>query len=289
MWTAPLSALLLQLALALVAALVVRRSKLTAALLGGAAFLGAPWLAGPVPLLRGLTALIGGIGLLRIIDLVRSKEPWDARRRLFHVMTYVDSRTLRAAPRQIAFASLGRAILWAALAVLALEVAASPQRLARWAGGLVFAYAAIEAGYQVIGATYRAIGFVTPPLHVLPIASLSVAELWGMRWARPISAWIRETCFNPLARRGHARIGVVLGFLASAVGHAYPIVVASSLAMAGIMFAFFVVQALFITAESALRTSRWPRWARRTWTITLMVASSPLFVEPALHLVLPPT
>lgn len=34
------------------------------------------------------------------------------------------------------------------------------------------------------------------------------------------------------------------------------------------------------------RASRWPRAARRTWTLTIMVASSPLFVEPTLRVLL---
>jgi len=44
-----------------------------------------------------------------------------------------------------------------------------------------------KAVQRLAVAAYRALGFVTPPLHVLPRASLSVGELWGKRWARPIS------------------------------------------------------------------------------------------------------
>ncbi|MBX3186578.1 MAG: hypothetical protein KF819_06170 [Labilithrix sp.] len=285
MWTSPLCALLLQSALAGVAALLARRAKPVALALGAAAFLGAPWLAGSIPLLRGLSALVGGIGLLRVIDVVRTNEPWSAWRRVLHVASFVDSRTLRRARAHLEGRALGRAVLWAALAAAGFHVAHAPQHLLRWGGGLVFAYATIEAGYALIGAAYRALGFVAPPLHVWPVASLSVGELWGTRWARPVSAWLRENCFRPLARRGHPMLGLLLGFVASAGGHAYPVRVALDLPMAAMMFAFFLVQGVFVLLESRLGASRWPRPARRAWTVTVMIASSPLFVEPALRVV----
>lgn len=283
MWTGPQVALPLQVALAVVAALVARRAKPVAVVLGAAGFFGVPWLAGPIPLVRGLDALLGGVALLRVIDLARSNESWDAQRRLLHVFSFVDSRTLRPAPRQVDFRAIGRALAWDALSAAGFYVAHSPSQLVRWAGGLVFVYAAIEAGYELICAAYRALGFVTPRLHALPLASLSVTELWGMRWARPVSAWLRETCFRPLVRLGHPKVGLVLAFAASALGHAYPVVVAVDLSLGAVMFAFFVAQAIFVILEAVLGASRWPRPARRTWTIVLMVGSSPLFVEPALR------
>lgn len=283
MGTEPLLALLVQSALAGAAALLARRAKPVALVLGAAAFLGAPWLAGPIPLLRGLSALLGGVGLLRVIDLVRFREPWSAWRRVLHVLSFVDSRTLRRAPLHLDFGALGRALLWAALAVAAFRVAHSPRQLVRWAGGLVFAYAVIEAGYALTGAAYRALGFVAPRLHVSPVASLSVGELWGVRWARPVSAWLRETCFRPLARRGHPMLGLLVGFVASGLGHAYPVLVALDLPMAAMMLAFFLAQAVFVMLETRLGVSRWTRPARRAWTVTIMIASSPLFVEPALR------
>jgi hypothetical protein len=283
MGTGPLSALLVQGALVAGAALLARRAKAAALLVGAAAFLGAPWLAGPNVLVRGLCSLLGGVALLRVIDTVRSREPWSASRRLLHVVSFVDSRTLRRAPLHVDVLALGRALLWAALAAAGLYVAHSPRVLVRWGGGLVLAYSIVESGYLLTGAGYRALGFVATRLHVWPVASLSVGELWGVRWARPVSAWLRETCFRPLARRGHPRLGLLLGFVASGVGHAYPVLVALDLPMAASMLAFFLVQGSFVILEVRLGVSRWSRLARRAWTITLMVASSPLFVEPALR------
>ena len=283
MWREPLSALLLESALTAAAALLAPRAKPAALVLGAVAFLVIPWFAGPIVLLRGLCALLGGFGLLRVIDTVRSREPWSARRRVFHVLSFVDSRTLRRAPSHVDFLALGRSLLWAALAAGGFYFAHSPRVLVRWSAGLVLTYGVIESGYVLARATYRALGFVAPPLHVRPIASLSVGELWGVRWARPVSTWLRETCFRPLARRGRPLLGLLLGFGVSAIGHAYPVFVALDLPMAAMMFSFFLVQGGFVILETRLGASRWSRPARRAWTVTIMVVSSPLFVEPALR------
>lgn len=126
---------------------------------------------------------------------------------------------------------------------------------------------------------YRAIGLVTPRLHVNPLASLSVGELWGVRWARPTSTWLRETCLRPLARRRHATLGLFLGFVVSAVGHAYAILVATDV-LAATMLAFFLAQGLVAIVEPRLGVPRRSRGARRVWTVTIMIGSSPLFIEP---------
>jgi hypothetical protein len=283
MWTQPLEALGLQIALAVVAALVARRAKTLALVLGGAAFFGVPWLSGPLPVFRGLITLNGFVVVLRVVDVVRSREPWTAARRVLHVLSFVDTRTLRRAPRRIDAAALGRTALWTALAAGAFYVARSPHLFVRWAGGVVFVYSGIEAGYSYFRAHYRSLGFETPPLHVWPVASTSIKELWGTRWARPVSAWLRETCFLPLARRGHPTLGLMLGFVVSAIGHAYPVLVALDMRMAAAMLAFFVAQGIFVVLEARLGAARWPLAARHVWTVTIMVASSPLFVEPALR------
>jgi hypothetical protein len=227
------------------------------------------------------------VATFRVIDLVRSREPWSASRRIAHVLSFIDSRLLRRERPRIDLGALAAVLVWGCLAMLALHAVRSLAPLwLRLGGGLVFAYAAIDAGYAMVRAGYRAVGFVTPPLHVWPLASLSVAELWGRRWARPVSHWLRETCFLPLARRGHPPLGILLGFVVSAFGHAYPILVALGPAMAAMMLGYFVVQGLVVVAEARLGIARWPRAARRVWTIVIMLATSPLFVVPCLRVVL---
>lgn len=282
----PLQAMLVQSMLAVAAAVLAKRAKPIAIVFGIIGFVMVPWSAGPVALLRGLSALTGFVNLLRIVDVVRFGDRWSSVRRVLHVVSFVDSRTLRRAPRHVDLAAIGRGLLWAALAGAGLWAIHAPHHLARLAAGLVLVYAAIESAYAFFEAVYRAIGFVTPPLHVLPLASLSIGELWGTRWARPISTWLRETCFRPLARRGYPVLGIALGFAVSAIGHAVPTLVALDVTMAAMMFAFFLVQGVFVLAEAKLGVARWSRPARRAWTVTWMVASSPLFVSPVLRAML---
>jgi hypothetical protein len=279
--------------LVVLAASIAPTHKLLALTLSAAASLALPWLAGPIPLVRGTFALVLFVAAFRVIDLVRSREPWSARRRIVHALSVIDSRLLRRERPRIDLGALAAALVWGGLAGLALHAvrnlapgyAVNPLWL-RLGGGLVFAYAAIDSGYAMVRAGYRALGFVTPPLHVWPLASMSVGELWGMRWARPVSHWLRETCFLPLARRGHPALGVLLCFVASAFGHAYPVLVALGPAMAAMMFGYFVVQGLVVVAEPRLGMAKWPRPLRHFWTIVIMFATSPLFVAPCLHVVL---
>jgi hypothetical protein len=289
---APLGVLGASATLIVVAASIAPKHKVLALALSAVVMLGLPWLAGPIPLVRGLFAL-NFMAVFRMIDLVRCREPWSVGRRIVHALSFIDSRLLRRERPRIDAGALVVALVWGGLAMLAFHVVrdvaprcAVGQLWLRLGGGLVFAYATIDAGYVVVRAGYRAMGFVTPPLHVWPLASMSVAELWGTRWARPVSHWLRETCFLPLARRGHPALGMLLGFVVSAFGHAYAVLVAAGPAMATMMLGYFVVQGLVVVAETRLGIATWPRAVRRSWTLAIMLATSPLFVVPCLRVVL---
>src|SRR5664279_2002316 len=100
---------------------------------------------------------------------------------------------------------------------------------------------------------YSALGFDTPPLHIAPVRSRSVQELWGERWARPISDWLSETFFRPWARRRRPLLGIVLAFSVSAAFHAYAVWVgfgfSAGAAMAALTFGYFVAQAFVMALE----------------------------------------
>ncbi|MEJ7732509.1 MAG: hypothetical protein WKG00_25300 [Polyangiaceae bacterium] len=295
MWLAPLAVLGASAALIMLAAVLAPRHRVLALVLSAVVLLALPWLAGPIPLVRGLLAL-NFLSVFRVIDLVRSREAstWSAPRRIGHALSFVDTRLLRRQRPRLDLRGSFAALAWGGLAAVALHLAGSspprwavPPLVVRLGAGLVFTYAAIEAAYAVLRVGHRVFGFKTPPLHIRPLASLTVTELWGMRWARPVSHWLRMTCFLPLARRGHPALGMLLGFLVSASGHAYPVLVAVGPAMAAMMFAYFVVQGAVVAAEAPLGVARWPRALRRAWTLVIMVGTSPLFVEPCLRVVLP--
>jgi D-alanyl-lipoteichoic acid acyltransferase DltB (MBOAT superfamily) len=109
-----------------------------------------------------------------------------------------------------------------------------------------------------------------------------VQEFWGERWNRTVSLWLAETFFRPLARRRHPVLGGAAAFLASAVLHAYIAWVAVSWAMALVMLAYFLAQAVVIGLERVLGVRSWSAAAGHAWAIAWLVGLSPLFLEPAL-------
>jgi len=292
MAVAPLGALAASVALIMLAALLAPKHKVLALALSAVVLLVLPWLAGPVPLVRALFAL-NFLSVFRVIDLVRSREPWSAWRRIVHSLSFLDTRLLRRQRPGFDIAAWVAGLAWGSLAMVALQVVrtVAPHGTdevpwLRWGAGLAFVYAAIEAGYAIVRASLHAVGLATSPLHVLPLASLTVAELWGKRWARPVSHWLHTTCFVPLARRGHPTLGILLGFVVSALGHCHPVLVTLGPAMAAMMFGYFLVQGLAVAVETRLGVAKWPRPLQRSWTLVIMLATSPLFVEPSLRIVL---
>jgi hypothetical protein len=241
-------------------------------------------------LFRGISTLVAFGGVIRVTDLQRGS--WTLRERLRHVGSVIDTRKLvRASPR-----FEGRVVA-VGLAWTAVEIAAYllfvrgerasdgvPPPLARWGPCVLFVYASVSAGYALGRAAYAWFGWQTGPLHVAPIFARTVDELWAERWARPVSAWMRETFFRPLARRRHPVAGGLLSFAVSGAFHAYIIWLAlgfvKGLAMAAWMFAYFIVQALVIGLERALGVRRWPAWRAHLWTAAWMLATSPLFISP---------
>jgi hypothetical protein len=280
---------LVVMALGLVGALVATGSLARRAL--GIAItmttLGGPWLLPREHLLvRAFLALVVFAGIMRSVDLRVGKR--GALERVGHVVSVVDTRKLvRASPR-LDFSVLARVLGWLALAaigyVLVTRVAPEARGTAywavRWGAGLLFVYAFSEAAYALLLASYRLAGFEPPPLHRHPAAARSVQEFWGRRWNLTVSAWLGETFFRPLARRGRPLLGVLLAFLVSAVVHAYIAGAAMGARMAALMIGYFGVQGLLVGLELALGVSRWRAVPAHVWTVGWMAALSPLFTEP---------
>jgi hypothetical protein len=238
-----------------------------------------PWLV-PVEhsLVRAVYGLAAMAGCARVADLCRGK--WSIRSRVHHVASPVDSRTLVRAAQRVDGAQLAAGICWLVLA------------LAAWA----FVYtqakaptATYWAGYAQAHVAYCAAGLAPPPLHVAPILSRSVQELWGQRWARPVSRWLGDFVFRPLARRRRPVLGALLAFGASAAFHAYGAWVGlglvDGLPMAACVLAYFLVQAVIIAMERWLNVRDWRPWAGHAWTLGWMVVTAPLFVEPAAEVI----
>jgi hypothetical protein len=234
-----------------------------------------------------LRALVGNGAawvLLRTLDLARDPTGLSPARRVFHVVALYDTRLTTRAPPAFSLARHAAVAGWLLLALGALWLATHAAGAPRWLAGAAAVYAGFEALAGALVAGSALCGVVVPTLHDAPIRSRSVAEFWGRRWNRIVSAWLREYCFEPLARRGRPGLGVAAAFAASALLHAYFTRVALDFTMAAAMGGFFLLQIPLCAAERALGVDRWPAAAARVWTVAALLGTSPLFVEPLLRM-----
>jgi hypothetical protein len=238
--------------------------------------------------LRAVFAIIAFSALMRSWDLLRGQ--WSLRERFIHVVSVVDTRRLSKAlrsDRRVAVSILLRTAVWGAVATATYclwerEGLSSTVGfwITRWSFGLVFVYTLSEGAYGLLEGVYRALGFVTPALHIHPAASRSVQEFWGERWNRTVNLWFAETFFRPLARRRMPLLGVTAAFGASALVHAYVAWVSAGVVMAVVMFAYFMLEAGVMGLERVFRVREWPPLAGHTWTLAWMILLSPGFTEP---------
>ena len=250
-----------------------------------------PWFADP-GFVRGALGLAGAVVVMRAIDLFRDPTPYPARRRLGHAVSPVDTRHLGPAAPRFDGRAFAAGLGWLVPGLAGLWIAFSvgpPMQVQdwtlRWLAGMVSAYGLVEALWATVPGIYALLGFSTPPLHRLPLVSRTIRELWGERWSRAISDWLDDTLYRPLVNRGWKRTGLAAAFLGSATLHAYAVWMGAGAVMALWMLAYFLVQAGVVLAERALGVQAWPRVAAHAWVVTVMVLTSPLFVEPYLRCV----
>lgn len=244
--------------------------------------------AGPLP--RAVLAALGLLAVVKVLQVARAPEQWPARSRFWHGLAPFDvAATQRVAPaldRKLLRSVLVHGAL-AALALLGLFLL--PRSLPLGPGllrlllGAGFAYTAMEAVTEGIRFVHLLAGVAVPPLQAAPIRSRSIREFWSQRWNRPVSDWLNEFVFRPVARRQGALLGVLAAFSASGLLHAWMFYVAAGLAAALMAAAFFVFNAIFVLVESAIDIRSLPTPARRVWTLGMLLISSPLFVEPMLR------
>lgn len=244
------------------------------------------------PALRAALGLGLAMAFFRTIDLVRETKRRTPLWRILHVALPFDTRRIAPAPPTFSPTDLLRIASHFVVAIGAFYVAVHfgafdlhepPRLLLRWSAGLVAAVALTEAVYGLAALLVRGAGFSIDELHRRPLASRSVKEFWGERWNLTITRFFREHCVKPLARRRLTSLGIVASFLASALLHAYLVLVTVSLAWSLPMFLYFVLQGAFVFVERALHEERWRSSARRVWTFGVMIATSPLFIEPGLR------
>jgi hypothetical protein len=213
--------------------------------------------------------------------------------RFVHLFALIDTRLVARGERRLDFrwvsvAALAFALLVAALlAIVAAEEREGAARLAqRWLGGVVLMFATFELLTALIRIVTGLLALSAPALSDTPHLSRSVAEFWSERWNLVVGRVLRERVFRPLVHRG-AALAVFATFAISAAFHAYIVGVAIGYAPALVMATFFLVQPLVLAVERRLRPRRWPVAARHAWTLGVLAALSPLFVEPILRVVDP--
>lgn len=274
----------------------LRRHAPKLALVGlGAALLVPPtWI-----VLRFVFACLTALALGRTLDLAWRAHRLGYGERLWFYVALFDIRAReRRLPgldaRELAWC-LGHALLlvlgWLGVFTWAdagtSQLVGASHWLARWSCGALLCYGLVETIHSSLLIAYRGLGIVVPRINDRPILSTTLVEFWGRRWNREVGAWLRDYAFLPLARRNRAMLGIAAAFLASALLHLW--VAALPLGWIGgvTMASFFVVQALALVLERKLGVRRWAPLRRRAWTITVVLASSPLFVEPMLQILAP--
>jgi hypothetical protein len=257
----------------------------------------APLAAPPIPLLRAALSLYLAWSFINVVELVRDPVPRSLAFRVVQVLVLHDLRldgSLRRRPtRELRFALLATSALAGAGAGACLALATwsaqltEPllQALVRYGAGVVATYLMVEAVVRALGFIYRGAGLAPPRLHDHPIVSRSLAEFWGRRWNRIVGTWLRAVGFVPLMARGYPRLGIATAFLLSAALHFYFTWPALGPALALMMASFFVLQLPFVALERVLVLRRWPRPLQHVWTLGVLGALSPLFVEPFLRVV----
>jgi len=239
---------------------------------------------------RALAALYSILMFMRVLDLATERGPMPWWQRALHCFSLADTRRFERGPRQLHVSALGWLAFYAALgtgAVALLHLVdgnAAPWAWGlRWLAGCALIYAVMDATAAAARLIHHALGLRTR-LHLqnAPILSRSLGEFWGRRWNGPVSRWLSAHCFWPLARRGHARWGLLAAFAWSALVHFLPVLASLGWRPAFGMAGFFLLQAVLVAAERPLRLVRWPRWAQHIWTIAGVLGPCPLFLEPVL-------
>ncbi|MBI2373192.1 MAG: hypothetical protein HYV07_04270 [Deltaproteobacteria bacterium] len=250
-----------------------------------------PWVATDCPaFFRFLLAMSSSLTVLRLLQLAQAPRPLGPIERVWFTLTPFDVRLTKRVPRQVRVDLVLGLVAWLALAFGALWVHEASRPFSgvrgfasRWALGLVGFYASVEAVADFIEQTYLLVGLQPPPLHRLPVASRTVGEFWSLRWNLEVHRILRKLAFLPLARRRRPQSGLAAAFALSTLLHVWIMLPVGGGAMSGLWAAYFLLQGAIVLLERRLGVASWSPVAAHLWTLTLMVGTSPLFVEPMLR------
>jgi len=245
---------------------------------------------------RAILALGGMMALMATITVAASATPqWSVRYRLLHLLSLgYPLRAGRIRPvlsRRIIGRFIveglvgGAAFLFLRHIALAQHPPDAVIALCRLVAGIILLYALGEFLNDLIHFCFLASGAAMRPIQETPIAARSLRDFWGKRWNRPVSAWLHRFVFLPLARQHRPALGLFCAYLVSGAMHAWLALVALGAFAAFEMAVFFGLQGVFILAEDRLHVHAWPVPLARAWTLTILLATSPLIICPYLRIV----
>jgi hypothetical protein len=273
-------------------ALCAERSPRVAVALS-VAQLGLPAVTDAPPWVRFALGLCAALAFFRTWDLSRDALA-GPRSRLHHLTAVFDTRLAQPVPPAARPRLLLDALPWLLATIGAtvggLATMDEPHPGAgtwalRWLCAAVVAVSTVEVISRALRFGWVLLGVEPPLLHDSPLLSTSVREFWGQRWNRVVGHWLRGNVYQPVRRTRGPLTAEVATFAASALLHWYLVVVSLDLRMAGLMGAFFLAQAGLMSAERFMGVSRWARPAARVWTVSSILALSPLFLEPMVQLI----
>ena len=245
---------------------------------------------------RAVMAFGGMAALVATINVAASATtPWSPRLRLLQMLTAGyriraghtrPVLSVRIMGRFIVEGLVGGAAFWF------LRHLAHPQHppdavivLCRLVAGIILLYTLMEFLKDLVHFCFLASGAAMRPIHDTPMAARSLRDFWGKRWNRPVSAWLRRFVFLPLARQHRPDLGLLCACLVSGALHAWVAWVALGAFAAFELAVFFGLQGAFILAEDRLPVHAWPVPLARAWTLTILLATSPLIICPYLRIV----
>jgi hypothetical protein len=240
--------------------------------------------------LGGMAALVATINVA-----ASTTTQWSARLRLLQMLTA--GYRIRAGHTRpvLSVRIIGRFIvegLVGGAAVLFLRHIAHAQHppdtviaLCRLVAGIMLLYTLTEFLKDLVHFCFLASGAAMRPIHDTPIAARSLRDFWGKRWNRAVSAWLHRFVFLPLARQRRPDLGLLCACLVSGALHAWVALAALGAFAAFELAVFFGLQGVLILAEDRLHVHAWPVPLARAWTLTILLATSPLIICPYLRIV----
>jgi hypothetical protein len=241
---------------------------------------------GPLP--RGVFTYIALLCVMKVVQIATSKpSEWTVGRRIWTALVPFDvRRTRRTSPaldRGLSIRAVGFAVLAGAVFWFGSTYSGPWNQLVAWSTIVAFLYALMEAIVGGIRLFHALAGIHVDPIQKDPIKARSVAEFWSERWNLPVTHWLHEAFFHPLAKRGHPQAGVMAAFGISALFHGWLLFLAVDWRMGLMAAGFFVLQLPAIAVERRWRVRKWSAAAAHAWTLLFLLAASPLLTVPLLR------